>query len=129
MYIRPGQVKTSYFYQKKNFETYQIETVDYYDEVNTKNERFASYVRLDMLKITIKRNEYDFLVWLAMLGGIQKLIKAYFSKATYQIANQVFKNSLLSDLFFVKHRNDDAKRGHVDVEGKRVEANELDVSD
>ena len=67
------------------------------------------------MKVTIERNEYDFLVWLAMLGGIQKLLKSYISYATNGISKQVFKNSILGDLFFIKDRQAN------DVEGERIE--------
>jgi hypothetical protein len=69
LYIRPGVVKTRYLYKKRDYDTYQIETVTN-SEALSETHRFSAFVSLDHLKVTIKRNEYDFLVWLAMLGGI-----------------------------------------------------------
>jgi hypothetical protein len=44
---------------------------------------------------------------------------SYFGYLTKEIANQVFKNSVLNDLFFVKDR----KKG--DIEGERIEGDLL----
>jgi len=66
---------------------------------------------VDESSVKVNRNEYSFLVWLAMLGGIEKIIKTYFSRLINVISDKIFMNAILRDLFYVKFR----KEG--DVEG------------
>jgi hypothetical protein len=46
-----------------------------------------------------------------MLGGIEKIIKTYFGHLINAISDKVFKNAILSDLFFVKQRKESDELG------------------
>ena len=77
---------------------------------------FETYIELDDLKLTVKRAEYSFFVWLAMLGGITKIIRQYCAYITDAVSRKTFINSILHELFFVKDRKAN------DVEAHRREA-------
>jgi hypothetical protein len=53
-------------------------------------------------KLVVTRSEYSFLVWLAMLGGIQKIVRSYFHFLTDAVSKKFFLNSILGDIFFIK---------------------------
>jgi len=80
-----------------------------------------TFIRQDNLTLTVTRSEYSFFVWLAMLGGISKIIKQYCAFITDAVSRKMFVNSVLSDLFFIKDRKEH------DEEGKR--RNALSIKD
>ena len=57
------------------------------------------------MKVKIIRHNYSFLVWFAMLGGLQATITAYFLRVSKAVSRQVFMNSVLQDIFYIKHRS------------------------
>jgi len=72
---------------------------------------FETYIMHDDLSLTVNRSEYSFFVWLAMLGGISKIIKQYCAIITDAVSKKMFLNSILKDLFFVKSRAEDDEAG------------------
>jgi len=70
-----------------------------------------TFIRQDNLTLTVTRSEYSFWVWLAMLGGISKIIKQYCAFITDAVSRKMFVNSILSNLFFVKDRKDHDEEG------------------
>jgi len=111
-YLRPGQVKTSYLGRSEKFETFEVGHLDKYDEVYDDG-YLDIYFRLDEMAVNYTRNEYSLFVWLAMLGGIQKIIKTYFGRLIGVLAGRKFINEMLTELFYVK------RRAPTDVEGER----------
>lgn len=103
--MRPGTVKYSYLIDKHTYKMFEVGSIDKSVVDDENPDKYMSiYIRHDNLKVSIKRNEYSILVWLAMLGGIQKLIKTYFVKLTDAISRKFFLNAILRDLFFIKSR-------------------------
>lgn len=79
-----------------------------------------TFIELDDQKMIVNRAEYSFFVWLAMLGGITKIIRKYCGLLTDAISRKMFVNSILSDIFFVKDRKE------FDIEGKERMALSID---
>lgn len=65
-----------------------------------------------------------------MLGGIEKIIKTYFSRLINVISDKIFMNAILRDLFYVKHRKEDDIEGILrDGAGEQLDPDKKKLSD
>lgn len=77
MYLRQGEVTTrtpTWFRASDRYSTYEVAEV-FQNEGPLKDFLFEVHIELDDLKLKVKRAEYSFFVWLAMLGGITKIVR------------------------------------------------------
>jgi len=112
IFLRPGTVKSSFFTRKAVDKTFEIGDIQHLEKPTEEKEYLLeTFIRQDNLTLTVTRSEYSFFVWLAMLGGISKIIKTYCAFITDAVSRKMFVNSILSNLFFVKERKDHEEEG------------------
>ena len=63
---------------------------------------FKGYVSLDNKEFSIKREEYNWNMWLIAIGGFERALKKFFGMMVNPFVEDAFVNAMLGHIFLMK---------------------------
>ena len=100
IFLRKAKVFVSSGIRKGTFDehtsdpnTFQVSSVHSFDDVG--DYYLKTFIRYDELNVRIIRHEYTWLLWLAMLGGIQGAFGSYFRRIAIAVSRRIFMDKVL----------------------------------
>lgn len=108
MFLRKGSYSWTYMNSRYKNTTYMVgEQKDISGESNGK-EFISIYLRLDDMRVSVSRREYDVAMWFIAIGGIERVYKKLFGFMVWGMTYKMFQNAVLGSLFLMKKNRDKA---------------------